>query len=187
VNEPVVEESLRAGAHLVSFSGDKLLGGPQAGIIAGDAGLVSRCRRNPMFRALRVDKLITGAVETALRSTLFCQWSKIPVLHMISMPADRIKERAESLCRSIEGLQAEIRPGFSVIGGGATPDQPLPTWLVSIAHEDVPALERTLRGGDPPVIVRIEENRLTIDLRTVFETEQPQLIESLRAAAARTH
>jgi L-seryl-tRNA(Ser) seleniumtransferase len=183
ITEPVVADSLQAGVSVVSFSGDKLLGGPQAGIIAGDPDLVARCRRNPMFRALRCDKLAYCALEAALRHTLFCQWDRIPALRMISMPAERIRERAENFCARADGLHAQVIPGLSVIGGGATPEQALPTWLVAITTEDVVALERVLRTATPPVIARIEEGRLVIDLRTVFEEEEPELLGCLRAAA----
>jgi L-seryl-tRNA(Ser) seleniumtransferase len=179
VHEPVVAESLAAGISLVSFSGDKLLGGPQAGIISGDADLVQRCRRNPMFRALRCDKLIYGALESALRNTLFCHWDQLPVLHMISFSQGRMRERAEAFV-SILG-EAETREGTSVIGGGSTPDQALPTWLV-VLKGDAVAIERELRTGDPAVIARIEDDRLVLDLRTVFDEEEPALLEALRRA-----
>jgi L-seryl-tRNA(Ser) seleniumtransferase len=183
INEPVVADSLQAGVSIVTFSGDKLLGGPQAGIIAGDPELVARCRRNPMFRALRCDKLAYSALEAALRHTLFCQWDRIPVLHMISMSAEHIRERAESFCARVDGLHAEVIPGLSVIGGGATPEQALPTWLVAITTDDVVALEQALRAAAPPVIARIEEGRLVLDLRTVFEGEEPALLGCLQEAA----
>lgn len=181
VNEPVVSESLRAGVNVVSFSGDKLLGGPQAGIIAGDTALVQRCRRNPMFRALRCDKLVYGAMESALRNTLFCQWDRLPALHMISVSAERIRERAQAFAVALGG--ADVLPGESVVGGGSTPDQALPTWLVAVAGDAV-ALERELRAGEPAVVARIEEDRLVLDLRTVFEDEEPELLKGLGRALA---
>jgi L-seryl-tRNA(Ser) seleniumtransferase len=181
VDEPVVEESLKAGADLISFSGDKLLGGPQAGILAGRADLIRRLRRNPMFRALRLDKLIYQALESTLRKLLLEQWDAIPALAMIRQSADDVRGRAEELVRR-SGLYAEIVPGESVIGGGATPEQSIPTWLIAIRSPDLPELERRLRAADPPVIARMEQERLVLDLRTVFAEEEDALAAVLRAA-----
>ena len=179
IGEPVVADSLAAGVNLVSFSGDKLLGGPQAGIIAGEASLVQRCRRNPMFRALRCDKLVYAAMESALRHTLFCQWEQIPALRMISLTTERLRERAEAFAEALG--DADVHSGKSVIGGGSTPDQALPTWLVTLGGHVV-EIERELRNGDPAVVARIEDGRLVLDLRTVFEEEEPQLLEAVRRA-----
>jgi L-seryl-tRNA(Ser) seleniumtransferase len=178
VSEPLVGDSLRAGVNVVSFSGDKLTGGPQAGIIAGDSNLVSRVRRNPLFRALRVDKLIYAALETTLRAALFCRWDELPALRMIAIPEARVRERAEAFGRRLTALDVEIRPGVSVIGGGSTPDQSIPTWIVSIGG-DAPALEAKLRLGHPPVIARIEGDRVVLDLRTVIEEEEEDLYRAL--------
>jgi L-seryl-tRNA(Ser) seleniumtransferase len=136
-----------------------------------------------MFRALRSDKLAYCALEAALRHTLFCQWDRIPTLRMISVPAERIRERAENFCARVAELRTEVIPGLSVIGGGATPEQALPTWLVAITADDVEALERQLRASTPPVIARIEEDRLMIDLRTVFDEEEQHLLDCLLQAA----
>lgn len=179
LREPLVTESLAAGVNLVSFSGDKLLGGPQAGILAGDAELVTRLRRNPMFRALRVDKLIYQVLETTLRDVLFERYGEVPSLRMLSQTADQIRSRAEALIQSAPGLKATLVRGVSVAGGGSTPDQSLATWLIAVDGDAV-AMERTLRRHDPPVIARIEEDRLLFDLRTVAESEQPQLVEALQ-------
>jgi L-seryl-tRNA(Ser) seleniumtransferase len=177
IGEPIVSESLAAGVDLVSFSGDKLLGGPQAGILAGKPDLVGRLRRNPLFRALRLDKLIYRALETSLRSLLLEQWDRIPALAMIRQSPEQIRARAE---RVIAGIDAEIVPGESVIGGGATPEQPIPTWLIAVKCEDVVAAERQLRRNDPPVIARIQEDKLIVDLRTVFPEEEAGLAAALR-------
>jgi L-seryl-tRNA(Ser) seleniumtransferase len=179
IHEPLVGESLRAGADLVSFSGDKLLGGPQAGILAGKPEIVARLRRNPMFRALRLDKLIYQALEDTLRALMFEQWDRIPALGMIRMSAEKIRERAERLMTSLPTLGARVEAGESVIGGGSTPEQSIPTWLIVIEHPDVISAERKLRRNDPPVIARIEDDRLVLDLRTVFEGEEE---EELRRA-----
>jgi len=181
VSEPVVAESLRNGVDLVSFSGDKLLGGPQAGILVGNPELVARLRRNPMFRALRVDKLIYQALETGLRSLLLGRWDDVPALQMIATPAERIRERAEAFLRRLPGLRARLLPGESVIGGGATPEQSIPTWLIVIESPDVVSLEGQLRCARPPVIARIEHDRLLLDLRTVFPDEEDELAAALQA------
>ena len=135
VDEPLVGESIRAGAGLVSFSGDKLLGGPQAGILAGDRRLVSRLRRNPMFRALRLDKLIYQVLETTLRNLLLERWDQIPALRMISFSSDDLRVRAQNFAAGLNGLSCRILEGTSVIGGGATPEQPLPSWLIAVEYD----------------------------------------------------
>ena len=181
LREPRVSESLDAGVNVVSFSGDKLLGGPQAGLIAGDAELIQRLRRNPLFRALRVDKLITQALETSLRHLVFEQWDAIPALRMIRMSADEIRARAERIRARVPML--EIMEGRSVAGGGSTPDQSLPTWLLVIPGDAV-AFERALRSGDPPVVARIEEDQLVLDLRTVLPEQEAELTRRLGERAA---
>jgi len=181
IDEPLVSESLSAGADLVSFSGDKLMGGPQTGILAGKPEIVGRLRRNPMFRALRLDKLIYQALEDTLRALLFEQWDRIPAFGMIRMTAEQIRERAERMIARIPALNARIEPGESVIGGGATPEQSIPTWLVVIERPDVDVAERKLRRNDPPVISRILDGRLVLDLRTVFEGEEEELDRALQA------
>ena len=154
----------------MSFSGDKLLGGPQAGILAGDAELVARLRRNPMFRALRLDKLIYQALETTLRNLVLERWDQIPALRMISRIERRIAGRARTASAGTSGrLRAKVIEGSSMIGGGSTPGQPLP----ELADRD----RLRGRGGsgaalpvenDPPVVARIEDGRLLLDLRTVL-------------------
>ena len=182
VEEPLVGTSIRAGANVVSFSGDKLLGGPQAGIIAGDAALVERIRRNPLFRALRVDKLIYAALETTLRNIVLQRWDEIPALRMIAQTADQIRARAERLLAKIAG--AELIPGSSVIGGGSTPDQSIPTWLIAIECTNVNEAERRCRAQDPPVIARIEDDRLVFDLRTVLPEDEAEFVAAVRALAS---
>jgi L-seryl-tRNA(Ser) seleniumtransferase len=181
IEEPVVADSLRAGVDLVSFSGDKLLGGPQAGILAGKPDLVARLRRNPMFRALRLDKLIYQALENTLRALLFERWERIPALAMIRMTAEQIRVRAERLAAAVSPLGARVEPGESVIGGGSTPAQSIPTWLIVIEVKDVMEAEKRLRLGDPPVIARIEDDRLLLDLRTVFPEEEAALTGAVQA------
>jgi len=178
LSEPLVSESLEAGVDLVSFSGDKLLGGPQAGILAGKPELVARLRRNPVFRALRLDKLIYQALETTLRSLVLGRYEEIPALAMIATSAERIRERAQSVASRIPG--AEVVEGQSLAGGGATPEQTAPTWLIVIRTETPSLLQSRLRRREPPVIARIEEDAVVLDLRTVFPSEEEALIQRLQ-------
>ena len=178
VDEPLVQDSLAAGANLVSFSGDKLLGGPQAGIIAGDADLVGRVRKNPLFRALRQDKLFYQAMDTTLRHILLEEYDCIPALRMIRTTALEIRERAEALVGRIR-KSVRISDGESMIGGGATPEQALPTCLIVIEAQDAVAEERRLRFNDPPIIARIERDRVVLDLRTVLPEEEEALVQAL--------
>jgi L-seryl-tRNA(Ser) seleniumtransferase len=180
VDEPLVADSLRAGVDLVSFSGDKLLGGPQAGLLAGKPEIVMRLRRNPMFRALRLDKMIYQALESTLRNLLLERWDRIPALAMLRQTADEVRARAAALLPRMS-LRAELRPGESVIGGGATPEQSIPTWLIAIECPDVVEMERRLRRSEPPVIARIEKEQLVLDLRTVFPGEEGELVQALNA------
>ena len=185
VEEPLAGESVQAGADLVSFSGDKLLGGPQAGILAGKQEIVSRLRRNPLFRALRLDKMIYQALENTLRNLVLERWENVPALAMIRQTPDEIRARAEGLLRRLPELRAEIMPGHSVIGGGATPEQPIATWVIAVECSDVVDAERALRGRDPAVVARIEGDRLVFDLRTVFREEEEELARALGARPER--
>ncbi len=180
IDEPLVSDSLRAGADLVSFSGDKLLGGPQAGILAGKSEIIARLRRNPLFRALRIDKTICQALQDTLRAILLERWDQVPTLAMIRQTPDRIRVRAEALVAGIPNLDAAIIAGSSVIGGGSTPEQPVPTWLIALPG-DASQIERKLRSGDPPIVARIEDNRVVLDLRTVFVEEERDLALALGA------
>ncbi|MBC7928464.1 MAG: L-seryl-tRNA(Sec) selenium transferase [Bryobacteraceae bacterium] len=184
IDEPLAPDSIAAGVNLVSFSGDKLVGGPQSGILAGDPEVVQRLRKNPMYRALRLDKLIYASLERTLRHLLFCRWNEIPTLRMISLSAEELHVRAESLSSRLVklGLDAEVIPGVSVIGGGSTPNQALPTFLVAIRMDSVNACERALRLGDPAVVARIEDDRLVLDLRTVFDEEVTALEAAIKRA-----
>src|SRR5688572_1510929 len=181
IYEPRPQQSLAEGVSLVSFSGDKLMGGPQAGILAGDQQLITRLRRNPMFRALRVDKLIYAALEKVLRHTLLEQWECIPALRLLSLTESNINVRAEELVEGIPG--AQIIAGESVIGGGSTPGQSIPTWLIAIQC-DAAKVDALLRQREVPVIARIESGYLLVDLRTVAEEDESELRNALRAALA---
>jgi L-seryl-tRNA(Ser) seleniumtransferase len=193
VAEPVARASLQAGATIVAFSGDKLLGGPQAGIIAGKKNWIERVRRNPMFRALRVDKLTIAVLEATLRAYRRGQWDEIPALRMIRLSAEEIGARAAAFVESLRsggvppGTQINVRDGVSVIGGGSTPEQKLPTRLVAIvgaggrsAAEMETKLRRPVSGV--PVIGRVEGGALLLDLRTVFPGEEEQLGVAVAAA-----
>lgn len=175
IHEPMVQDSIRAGVDIVTFSGDKLLGGPQAGYISGRQELITKVRRNPMFRALRLDKLQLQAMEQTLRAILFGEHDAIPALAMIRLTPAVLKARAEGLAARIAG--ATVVAGESVIGGGSTPDQALPTWLVALAG---PAhkLERRLRAAG--IIARVESDRVVMDLRTVLVEQEAALVEALR-------
>ena len=167
--EPSVRSSVTAGVDLVTFSGDKLLGGPQAGIIAGREAVVSQIRRHPLMRALRADKMTYAAFEATLEEYAAGRAQEtVPVMRMLTMTTDAIAARADALARALSaaGLVVEVIDGMSTIGGGSAPGSQLPTRLIALA---LPA-ERfvsALRGGDPPVIARIDNDRVVIDLRTV--------------------
>ncbi len=193
VSEPVVAASCSSGASVVSFSGDKLLGGPQAGIIAGKKEIVERIRRNPLFRALRVDKLTIATLEVTLRAYLRGALDEIPALRMIRLSAGDISKRAEKLIAQLQSLVSNrndatfrLTPGFSVIGGGSTPDQQLPTALIAVssARRAASELEERLRipANATAVIARIEDGRLILDLRTVSPAEDSELANALAAA-----
>jgi L-seryl-tRNA(Ser) seleniumtransferase len=178
IREPLVKESLGAGVNLVSFSGDKLLGGQQAGILTGDAELVARARKNPLFRALRVDKLVIRGLQETLQRLIFAKYDEIPALKMLRMSADEIRARAEKIRERVPSL--EIIEGRSVAGGGSTPDQSLPTWLLAVSGDAV-KIERNLRAGG--IVARIEDGRVVLDLRTVFPEEEEALVKALEEAA----
>jgi len=187
--EPVSPASLRAGVDLITFSGDKLLGGPQAGIIAGKKKWVERCRKNPLFRALRVDKMTYAALEATLRSFLRGTLDDIPALRMIRAPVEEIAARAAQLRGALEkelGNHAEVtvRKGESVVGGGSTPGYSLPTRLVAVKPKAISPTELAarLRRAAPPVIVRVESGRVLLDLRAVLPQQEAPLRSAVRAA-----
>lgn len=189
-DEPPVVASLRAGVDLVTFSGDKLLGGPQAGIIAGNPELVARVRRNPLFRALRVDKLTIAALSATLQEYLRGDEGAIPAVRMMRCTAEEIAERAATFARRLQEhgfSNVEVAPGRSLLGGGSTPMQSMETALVVIPPPSgmtASALERALRAHDPPVVARIESERVLLDLRTVPDTEGDTLLAAVLAIGA---
>jgi len=192
VDEPTVRNSVEAGFSLVLSSGDKLLGGPQAGVIAGKKELVAKVRKHPLFRALRVDKLTITALEVTLRAYLRADWNGIPSQRMIRTTPEEISRRAKEL---LEGLRRRVRPGaaefeiadgVSLVGGGSTPAQSLPTRVLRIRsfRHSAKQLEARLRNGmvGIPVVARIEEETLIVDLRTVLPEQEDVLGQSLAAA-----
>jgi L-seryl-tRNA(Ser) seleniumtransferase len=200
VTEPVVRESVAAGVSVISFSGDKLLGGPQAGIILGDKELIARIRRHPMFRALRVDKLTIAALEGTLLAYLRGAGASghdaIPAIRMIRASAEEIGARAKNIIEllrtkiSADAAKFQVHEGQSVIGGGSTPGQLLPTHIIAIEclRCSSAELEERLRAGVSggiPTIARVEDDRLILDLRTVFPEQESALVESLSAALAK--
>ena len=180
-DEPVVAESVAAGVDVCCFSGDKLLGGPQAGIIVGRADPLTRIRRHPLMRALRVDKMTYAALEATLAEYVAGRAARtVPVQRMLTMTADEIRARAEGLASAIgriAGWRAELVDGVSAIGGGSAPGVELPTRLVAIEKAGVTpdTLEERLRKLTPPVIARIERDRLVLDLRTVTPDQDREL------------
>jgi L-seryl-tRNA(Ser) seleniumtransferase len=175
--------SLQAGADVVTFSGDKLLGGPQAGILVGKREPLERMRRNPLFRALRVDKLTIAALEATVSLYLQGRQDSIPVLRMMRLSKEAIALRAERLAGRISalpGFTAVLRDGESVMGGGSTPGQGLATSLVAVRHGQHSAakLEETLRRQRPAIVGRVEQNEFIVDLRTVGEDQDDNIAQA---------
>ena len=192
ISEPTARQSVSAGVGIVAISGDKLLGGPQAGIIAGKKGLIARVRRHPLFRALRVDKLTIAALEATLGAYRRAAWDEIQVMRMIRMTPQELKRRAENFIRELrpelplDEVEIEVVDGASLAGGGSTPTQSLPSKVIRIASVRYSAakLEQRLRRAPAgiSVIARVEDDRLILDLRTVFPQQEPLLLKTLAAA-----
>jgi L-seryl-tRNA(Ser) seleniumtransferase len=192
ITEPVVRQSIESGVAVVIFSGDKLLGGPQAGIIAGRRDVITRIRRHPLFRALRVDKLTTAALATTLGAYLRGAFDEIPTLRMIRLAPEQIARRAASFVAALAAdvpageVEIEVTDGVSLVGGGSTPAQSLPTKVIRIASVRYSAfkIEQRLRRAPAgiSVIARVEEDRLMLDLRTVFPEQEALLHKTLVAA-----
>ena len=182
--EPSVGETIRSGAEIVMFSGDKLLGGPQAGIIAGRHEQIERIRRHPLMRALRVDKMTYAALDATLQAHAAERWDLIPVMRMISTSVEEIGRRADALAAALTagGFRANVIDGESAIGGGSAPGTSLSTRLVELRDpvQSASELEKHLRELDPPVIARIHHDQLVIDLRTVGPDEDETLLDLLR-------
>ena len=181
--EPSVLDSLRSGVHVVTYSGDKLLGGPQSGLISGAPELIARMRSNALFRALRVDKLTYAALEATLLAYVRRDHDAIPAIRMMRVSKDEIGLRAEALLKEVAlpEAKAEIIDGESLLGGGAAPSCVLPTRLLALTREGITADElcTRLRTSDPPIIARVEEGRVLLDLRTVFPEQDAVLASNL--------
>lgn len=183
-DEPVISRSVSAGADVVTFSGDKLLGGCQSGLIVGSREVIERLRKHPLYRVLRADKLAYAVLEATLRSyARETAVREVPVLRMLAMTKEEIAKRADDFVSKLEGsgLNIELIHGHSAIGGGAAPAVQPETVLIALEKPGLSAeeLEKKLRASDPPVIARIENDRVVIDLRTVGEPEQEKLLKIL--------
>jgi L-seryl-tRNA(Ser) seleniumtransferase len=191
-DEPVARSSIAAGVDLVLFSGDKLLGGPQAGIIAGRKEWIQKIEKDPLMRAFRLDKMTLAALEATLRLYLNEERAlrEVPVLRMLGTPLAELKERAESLAerlRILPGISsATAVEAVAYVGGGSLPDQALKTWVVelAIANQSDDEFARRLRTGNPAVMARVRDGKIVFDLRTIFPAQEAALIETIRQVAA---
>ena len=184
VHEPTPQESIKDGAGLVFFSGDKLLGGPQAGIVIGKKELVDILAQHPLARAVRIDKLSLASLSATLAHYLKGEAeNEIPVWRMISTSESDLKKRAK-LWQSALGCSSSIEKSRSAVGGGSLPGETLPTWVLSLDCRNVGAegVMRRLRESDTPVVARIDENRVLLDPRTVLPEEDGPLLDALRSA-----
>ena len=182
VDEPIVREIVERGVDVVSFSGDKLLGSVQAGLIVGRRGIVARLRKHPLYRALRSDKIRLAALEATLVSyQKEVADAEVPVIQMLSLTAEEVEQRAKSVIEGLDG-KFELIAGESTLGGGAGPTSNVPTMLIAITHPDrsAPDIEHQLRTSTPPIISRISEGKVLLDLRTVFGDQLPALRETLK-------
>ncbi|WP_130806573.1 L-seryl-tRNA(Sec) selenium transferase [Senegalia massiliensis] len=184
--EPTVQESIKSGVDIVSFSGDKLLGGPQAGIIVGKKDLINRMKKNQLTRALRVDKMTLAALELTLREYLDEQKAikNIETLNMLTMDIREIEEKANklyNLLRDIEKIECKIEDDYSQVGGGALPLEKIKTKVISLYSNSIKIseLEKSLRSFNPPIIGRIKNDKLYIDLRTIKEDELELIFEGV--------
>jgi L-seryl-tRNA(Ser) seleniumtransferase len=188
--DPVVGESLATGADLVLFSGDKLLGGPQAGVIVGKKDLIGRIEKDPLMRAFRLDKMTLAALEATLRLYRHPDRAlrEVPTLRMLGTSQAEIRRRAEALAdrlRTASGVTVEVRDDSAFVGGGSLPDLPLPTAVIAVTVDglsDAVVAER-LRAGRPAVMARVQDGRVLFDLRTVFEDQEALLVTAIRGAA----
>jgi L-seryl-tRNA(Ser) seleniumtransferase len=178
--EPSVFASLHAGVSLVTYSGDKLLGGPQAGLITGNPDLVGRLRTHPLFRALRVDKMCYAAMEATLAAYLREDYDSLPLLRILRLPAEEVHRRCLALAASTT-LSAQVVPTVTMIGGGSAPGKSLPSFALSLSSHNISATElaRTLRQQPIPIVARVEDDRVLCDLRTVDPDDDSYLAETL--------
>jgi L-seryl-tRNA(Ser) seleniumtransferase len=182
--EPSVLDSLRQGVDVVTYSGDKLLGGPQAGMLSGRSDLIARMRSNSLFRALRVDKLTYAALEATLLAYVKGEHDAIPALRMMRLSKEEIGSRSEAVAKAIRSsrLLVEVLDGESIIGGGSAPSASLPTRLLAIACEGKSAdeLSSSLRASNPPIVARVEDGRVLLDFRTVFPEQDEAVTWALQ-------
>jgi L-seryl-tRNA(Ser) seleniumtransferase len=181
-HEPTVQESIQAGADIVCFSGDKLLGGPQGGLIVGRGDLIDRIRHHPWARAIRMDKIALAALQATLMHYLKDEAVQhVPVWQMISRTSTELKRQARRWIRGLRavGYDVTIAEGQSTVGGGSLPGAVLPTWWVSVQVPSPDALAKALRQGRPPIIARIENDRLLLDPRTVLAEQENTLLAGL--------
>jgi L-seryl-tRNA(Ser) seleniumtransferase len=186
-HEPTIQESVKAGATLVSCSGDKLLGGPQAGIILGHASAIATLKKFPLTRALRVDKTTLAGLQATLRHYLLGEATeKVPVWRMISQGETTLQKRAKQWVRKLRGLgvAAQVVPGRSTVGGGSLPGETLPTHLIALEVDSPDAVSARLRAGDPPIVARIEDDRLVLDPRTVLPEQEADLLRLVSEAVS---
>ena len=187
-DEPTVQASVTAGVDVLSFSGDKLLGGPQAGIIVGKRRCIDLLKRHPLARALRVDKLTLAALEATLQAYVDgTALQEIPVLSMLAQTPEELRQRAESLCRRMgeSGVTAEVVSTENPVGGGAVPTQTLHSFAVAVVPRDsAAALEAQLRQRPVPIIVRIAHDRCLLDMRTLFPADLDEILQAFRETAS---
>jgi L-seryl-tRNA(Ser) seleniumtransferase len=184
-HEPTVQESLRSGAALVAFSGDKLLGGPQAGILVGELALVDRLRRHPLARAVRPDKLCLAALAATLTHYLRDEATReIPVWRMIAARPEDLRAKADAWATALQA--GAVIQGLSTVGGGSLPEETLPSWLLALDVPQPNLMAERLRLCAVPVIARVESKRLILDPRTVLPEQESALLASV-SDALRTH
>jgi L-seryl-tRNA(Ser) seleniumtransferase len=188
--EPVALESISTGADLVLFSGDKLLGGPQAGIIAGKKEWIKKIEKDPLMRAFRLDKMTLAALEATLRLYLNEERAlrEVPVLRMLATPLEELKKRAEALAERLRGhagIECEVREDVAYVGGGSLPDQSMKTWVMQVksGRMSEEQLAQRLRLGQPAVLARLHEGKVLLDVRTVHEAQESALVEAVGWAA----
>jgi len=181
--EPTVPDAVKEGADIICFSGDKLFGASQAGIIVGKKEYIDKMRSHQLLRAIRIDKMATAVLEAVTLLYLNKEAKQaVPVWHMMGITAEEISERAKALAAKINlsGITAEVKPGLSMVGGGSLPDQTLSTFVVTIKPEiSLEAFSSRLRVSTPPVIGRIEDERFVLDLRTVFPEQEEVLLQQI--------
>jgi L-seryl-tRNA(Ser) seleniumtransferase len=189
--EPIARDSIAAGVDLVLFSGDKLLGGPQAGILAGKKEWIGKIEKDPLMRAFRLDKMTLAALETTLRLYLNedAALGDVPVLRLLSTPLNELHERAQGLAARLTDVagiaSAEVKHDVAFVGGGSLPDQQMQTWVVAVQARnlDETSLAQRLRLGDPAVMGRVRDGKLLLDVRTVFSEQFDDLVHAVTVAA----